>query len=372
MLLNTSFKCRFFHLTRFALLLGLALSSIAKAQETEAEDTKALITKIYTGIRAAKTVNDYTAGITACEEAQEMEISDSQKQYLGRLSAFALNKRGLLYADDAVAKIQKGDDALAAELDEKALVDFNLSIQRDPSKWRPLHNRGISFAASGQYDKALVDFDRVLKMNRGYANAWFNRGETNYALGQFEKAVADYDRFIQLKGGDAEAHTSRGHALFQLRRFRSALNDYSRAVSLAPRDAEARANRADAYQSLGMWQRAADDYRRAIDLDDKLARAYQSAAWLMATSPSARFRNDSLGLRSARKAIEVLGTENHQYLDTLAAAQANAGQFDEAVATITSAIKIAPEEELERLNYRLGLYEQKKPYRQGMIRSAAR
>jgi tetratricopeptide (TPR) repeat protein len=176
--------------------------------------------------------------------------------------------------------------------------------------------------------------------------------------------VDDYSEAIRLEPKDAGFHTGRGHALFQLRRFPSALADYDQAVALDPKNAEAHANRGDAHRSLGNWELAADDFRQAIELNINLGRAYQSAAWLMATCPDTRYRNPPLAVRAAEKALALDGNQDYIYLDTLAAAYASSGQFERAQETIRRAIQRAPAENLAPLKQRLSLYATQKPFHQ--------
>jgi tetratricopeptide (TPR) repeat protein len=89
-----------------------------------------------------------------------------------------------------------------------------------------------------------------------------------------------------------------------------------------------------------------------------------SAAWLMATCPDERFRDNDRAVAAAKKAIELDGGEDYRYLDTLAAAHASAGKFDDAKSIMEEVIKIAPDEAKERLKKRLAIYEEGKPYRE--------
>ena len=141
--------------------------------------------------------------------------------------------------------------------------------------------------------------------------------------------------------------------------------DYGRAVELNADSAEALINRGDAYLALRQWREAATDYRQAIASDAGSGRAYQSAAWLMATCPDDGYRNDQLALQAAEKAIELDGRTDFKCLDTLAAAYANAGEFDRAKQTIAEAIKIAPKDHADLMRRRLELYQQNQPYREG-------
>ena len=77
-------------------------------------------------------------------------------------------------------------------------------------------------------------------------------------------------------------------------------------------------------------------------------------------------------MRAAEQAIKLDGDlADYKYLDTLAAALANAGRFDEARNKIAEAIQAAPENEVPSLRKRYQLYEQRQPYRQ-QLRTAVR
>jgi tetratricopeptide (TPR) repeat protein len=259
--------------------------------------------------------------------------------------------------------------AQAAELDGRALADFQAAVERNPKNWKPLHNRGVSRALAGQWDEALEDFSRVVELKPDHANAWFNRGEIRSERGEHELAVADYSQVIELKPEDADAHRRRGQAFFQLREFREALADLDRAVQLAPQQADPLLDRGDAHRSLGQWQLAAEDYRQAVALDPRRGRAYQSAAWILATCPLDRYRNAELAVQAAEKALELDGRENLRYLDTAAAAYANAGQFEKACETLAQAIGMvqadrAAPAQAEMLRRRLEIYRRHQPYRE--------
>ena len=150
-----------------------------------------------------------------------------------------------------------------------------------------------------------------------------------------------------------------------IEQFSSALEDYKFAAELAGDSATYHTDLADAYQFLGRWQDAARSYQRAVAIDNKYARAYQNAAWLMATCPDKEMRNPSLALAAARKAIDLEGEKSSATLDTLAAATATSGRHTEAVEILREAMQLAQDEtEREELSQRLHLYEQGAEYRQ--------
>jgi tetratricopeptide (TPR) repeat protein len=84
----------------------------------------------------------------------------------------------------------------------------------------------------------------------------------------------------------------------------------------------------------------------------------------MATCPDARYRNADSAVRAAERALELGQKDDYRLLDTLAAAYANAQQFEEAQKTQQQAIQRAPKDEAPILQQRLQLYEAGRPYRQ--------
>jgi tetratricopeptide (TPR) repeat protein len=305
----------------------------------------------YDKSKTAASLDDFTQIITFCQDGIDGGITGDSAAYAHKLQAWAYNRRGEKYSE--------------AHNEKQALKDFEAAIALQPGLWKAIQNRGVSRAYLGDTKGAMADFDTVVKMNPNYANAWFNRGELKYDQGDVTGALADYNRAIDLQPADAGFYNSRGHAQGRLGNFRDALADYDRAVQIDPNDAAALVNRGDAYRQQGMYGPAASDYRDAIRINSKLGRAYLSTAWLMATCPEERFREPDKAISAAQRAIELDGDKDYRYLDTLAAAQANAGKFDDAKATLNKALNEVPPSEVAHLKTRLELYETGRAFREG-------
>ena len=138
--------------------------------------------------------------------------------------------------------------------------------------------------------------------------------------------------------------------------------DFDKIVFHKPNDAIAYADRGDVHAYLGNWQKAAQDFKVAIKLDSSLGRAYQSAAWLMATCPDNRIRNPKLAVKVAQKAIQLDGDEDFRYVDTLAAAYASSKDFQRAQETVSRAIQLAPTDRKNEIQQRQTLYQASRPY----------
>jgi len=358
-------------MTRFiprSILAGilLACTLVPMGSVVAQSDAKTLIAKAYQKTKDAKSVGELTTVIDLCQQALKSDATESQVKYLSQLLGWSHNKRGEAIVEQSLAALQAGDQQQAIALDAKALADFEKSVAYQPGHWKSLHNRGVGYALIDKFVKSIEDFNKVIELRPDYVNAWFNRAEIRYELDQLDLAIEDYTEVLRQRPGDFGAHTGRGHANFRAGRLRVALNDYEQALGLNPSSADALVNRGRTRHQLGMWELAAEDFREAIERDAKSASAYQAAAWLMATCPDSRYRNEKLGLHAAKKAVELAAGDALAavHLDTLAAALANAGQFEEAQSRLKQALQRATAEEAIELDRRLAMYQAGEPYRE--------
>lgn len=125
-------------------------------------------------------------------------------------------------------------------------------------------------------------------------------------------------------------------------------------------------NRGLAHQRLGQYDRAIDDMAEVIRLQPDFSVAYNVRAWIMATAEDARFRDGAWAVELARKAIGL--KDSIDYRDTLAAALAESGKFDEAVAEQDRAIALLKAtgrvDQVADFESRRDLYKKRQPFRQ--------
>ena len=168
--------------------------------------------------------------------------------------------------------------------------------------------------------------------------------------------------------GDADAQYNLG-ALYRAgedvpQDLREAVKLYRKAA--AQNDAEAQCNLARCYaRGRGVTK----DEAEAMKLFLQVAEAgdehvFNSLAWMLATSENAAIRDGAKAVQFAEKAVAATSRENPSCLDTLAAAYAEAGQFEKAVTTQKEAMALLKTEKEEADSQsRLNLYENKRPYR---------
>jgi tetratricopeptide (TPR) repeat protein len=251
---------------------------------------------------------------------------------LGTLIALALV--GALFTTTLLAQATADVKACEEKKGDEAIAACTRAIDAAP-KGKNIatvyYNRGVEWDAKKDYDRAIADYSEAIKLNSKYAEAFNNRGRMYRAKRERDLALADYESAIRLAPKRGLYHRSRGNVLMDMREYEKALASFNEAVKLDANDAD-----------------AAD-----------------SAAWLMASAPDAKLRNGKRAVELAMKACELTQWKNGSYVDTLAAAYAEAGDYGEAVRRQQQALAVPEFEQAEGKNARarLALYKASKPVR---------
>lgn len=210
---------------------------------------------------------------------------------------------------------------------------------------------------------AVGHFSKRLTQNPKDAEAWLARGLVQHYQGDFAKALADIHYAVTLSPS-ALGYRSRGLTHYAQKQLDKALADYEQALKLEPKDVVTLNNRANVWIDKGDYAKALADFEAALAIDAEDVLTHNNLAWLKATCPDAKFRDGKQAVELATKACELARWRDAQGLDTLAAARAEAGEFDKALEAEKRAIELATAQEKPQLEQRLKLYEAKQPYRE--------
>ena len=135
------------------------------------------------------------------------------------------------------------------------------------------------------------------------------------------------------KPHDAEYYNTLGNTLLEKGEVDEAIISFVHAIILKPDDAEAHGNLGNAMLRPGQSVEEAITYfQAAIKLRPDNAPFLNNLAWVRATHAQARFRDGQEAVQLAERACQVTGSKEPRMLGTLAAAYAEAGRFEEAVA----------------------------------------
>jgi len=123
-----------------------------------------------------------------------------------------------------------------------------------------------------------------------------------------------------------------------------------------------------------MFLKRFESQRPELDAGDAALAGYLNEyAWYWATHPAAEVRNGPEAIENATKACELDNWQDPRYVDTLAAAYAEVGDFASAIEWQKKAIDLLTEEPRPRSDFegRLKLYESGQPACESYIRSIA-
>jgi tetratricopeptide (TPR) repeat protein len=140
---------------------------------------------------------------------------------------------------------------------------------------------------------------------------------------------------------------------------------FQRAIELDPRASLDRYILGLVFQQQGRYAEAEQAYLGAIKAQPAFVPVCDSLARLLAACPDDKVRDGKRAVEYATRACEQTGWKDLYFVDTLAAAYAETGQFEQAVRYQTRALD-APElkgDLRKAARQRLKLYRQKKPLR---------
>jgi len=243
-----------------------------------------------------------------------------------------------------------------------ATADFDAALQIDPQAAHVLVNRGIVYNRRGDASSALVDFDAALQIVPRLALALANRGGVHLEQGNNDAALMDLDAALAIDPSLPEALNNRGVIRRLDGRYVEAIADYTQAIEANPRYAVAFANRGYALKQQGDWTAALADYERAQQLDPDNPASWNDAAWLLATCREESVRDPARAVEMAETARDRSPQPSGEILDTLAAAYASAGRFDDAIRTAEAALEVLPQSDRGETTLRLKEYRDGRPY----------
>jgi len=302
-----------------------------------------------------------------------------------------------------------------SERHEEAVEWFERALRVNPTDARTWTALGQSLAHLGRFDEALAAHEKALQCKPIFARTHYTMASALAATGQVDNALAHCRKALEIDPHWGLVHRTIGRMCSRNGRIKEAMEAYERAVELTPDNAEWHHEFADlllherrtdeASKHYRRWQQLApeeaiESYRRALELDSESVVAYDALgqllletgqtaeavtllqrglglapnhpnmannlAWALATAQDEALRDGAEAVKWAKIACRETKEENVNLLDTLAAAYAEAGRFDDAVAAAERAVDLARQngetDRAARITARLRLYENRQPF----------
>lgn len=252
---------------------------------------------------------------------------------------------------------------------DAAITAFTTLIKAHPQDGRAYIGRGRAYHDSGKYDQAIADENRAIQLSPRSVRAYNERGISYTNKGDQNRAIADFTKCIQFANPTVSAreraapYYNRGYSLNIEEKYSSAITDFTRAISLYPA-ADYYSHRAVAYFHTRNYQAEIADLSHALQ-QNPTAWNHNSLAWFLATCPRGDLRDGKRAIQHATQACEMTKWKNGDFIDTLAAAYAETGEFEKAVEKETQALAL-PDMRTKHAEGRahLLLYQSRTPFRE--------
>lgn len=265
----------------------------------------------------------------------------------------------------AVATMNRGN-AYAAKGDfEHALRDLDESVTLDPQNAGGYLNRALVLRKQGDTSGAQKDYAEAARIDPKLWEVYFNRARDEAEDGDYDASIADLTKVIELRPQLGAAYVARSAVLIRTGAFEKALADCESAIRAAPQSPDAYLARARIYGLKHDYVHAEKDITQAKGMTQAAPEIRDnSIAWMRATFPDDKLRNGQQALVLAKTVCDATHWKQWQCIDTLAAAYAEVGDFENAIKyqkqVLTSNLSMRDRTKAEE---RLHSYEHHKPYR---------
>jgi protein O-mannosyl-transferase len=263
---------------------------------------------------------------------------------LGRIDDGAAHlERALeLRPDDAWAHYNLADVRAMQGRFREALGHYTAAQELKPNDVPLGIARAEALQHLGEFTAAREQLDHLLARDPQSAGLHVKLGQLLTREDKLADALASYDVALQMQPDNAQTWSDKGLVLEWLGRFDEATNCYRRAIELQPTQLAYRLNLASVAYGQRRAEEALEQVRAAYQLQPNWPEIVLGNAWVQATDPNPQRRDGKLALRTATLVCEVSRNQMGQALDVRAAAHAELGQFDEAVAWQRRALALVP------------------------------
>lgn len=256
------------------------------------------------------------------------------------------------------------------KLDE-AVAHYQRALELTPQSAELYNNLGDVLRRAGKLDGAIAYYRAAVELNPVFAEAYANLAMALSLQSKADEAIACYQKAIQIRPDYLEAYNNLAVFLARQGRVDDAIGLWYRMLEIKPSLPEVHWMLGMALDAQQKTKEAVAHWREAVRLKPDFVPALVRLAWTLATSPQAGLRNGAEAVKLAEKAEQVAGKPAPELLDTLAAAQAEAGRFPEAVKTAEKAVRLASEQGntalAAALRERLALYQKKTAFRDAPV-----
>lgn len=266
---------------------------------------------------------------------------------------------------------------------EPAIEDLNEALRLIPHYEYAIATRAELLEQHGQRDRAQADYNQLVEISKNPVWARIERAHHWMRSANYLAAVEDLEvsrqRLVEslspatvgenkttLQEQLAEVLSDLGWCRFKQGDLAAAESHLNAALEQAPADWFIAGRRRIVWRKQGKYQEVWDELERIQASSTPPLPVINETACFLATCPESKFRDGPRAVQLAERCVAATQSANADYLDTLASAQAECGDFATAHATQLQALAALDKSATDRLEWeaRASLYQQGKPFRE--------
>lgn len=251
---------------------------------------------------------------------------------------------------------------------EEAISYLKGHLEKYPDDAMSRNQLASFYLARRDVDAAARELATIVEKDEKAIDARLLLAGIQSSRGQKAEAITLCRKAVELDPDSRAAHVHLAAALVQNDEFAEAMDVYRNMLEKWPQPQLYRDVANFAAMRLKQESVAIDLLRKCIQEFPEDAASYNDLAWRLATTPDDQLRDGKQALELAKRANGFAESDNPFFLDTLAAALAETGDFKQAADIARRAKALALDMKAEavanEIAGRIELYEKQKPYRE--------
>lgn len=251
---------------------------------------------------------------------------------------------------------------------EEFILQLSNSEHRNPN-YNPAEAQvflGAIYLDQKRFEESARAFRNALKIDPNHRQSHIELAGVLVQLRDFKNAAFHFEHALERRGNDPELRLKLGMARLHNGEIDKAIQQFEQAIQLRP-TAFSYHQLGTAYLRLSEIGVAIQQFDTALKLDPTFTASANNLAWLLSTTGDDTLRDGERAVQLAEGVCQSAPTVGN--FDTLAAAYAEVGRFEDAVRTAQESVRLAKAagdlKTSQRVQKRMRLYRDGKPYRDG-------
>jgi len=224
---------------------------------------------------------------------------------------------------------------------DKARAELDRSIELQPEyAWAHLYLSGV-LLLQNKTQEGIAEVYKALSFNPDLFEARINLADLLLSGQRYNEAEEQYRKILEYKPDEPKIHFTLGRTLVFEKKLDEARAEFETALREDPNYVDAHYELAVILDMLHKPADAIAQYDATLKLKPNFSDALNNLAWIFAANANPQLRNGTEAVELAEHACMLTHRTQALKIGTLAAAYAEAGRFDDAVATAQLAHDVA-------------------------------